>query len=338
MKKVVFDGKIFYQVNYEDEELFERTIVNNADAIFGKHGIYIDIKRKIGKKTAAAGIPDGYYLDLRFHESPALYIIENELVEHSFIKHISEQISRFIISAQFDKLSIRELLLNELSDLKYKDKLNEYYKESKFDNLHSLLDQAVLKNDIKTMVIINEITDDLEKLPKIYANNALELLEFQSFTDGKKTIHLFDPFEGDIDNRNDISINKAAVNEIDYDKLDTIIVPAREEGFKNVFINKKCWYAIRISATMINRIKYVAAYQVKPISGITYYAEVESIQKYINDDGEETNKYKIIFKDSPKKLENTIKLTKDNSNIAPQSPQYTSSDKLFSAKTLEDLF
>lgn len=337
MKKITFNNKIFTQINYDDEDEFERTVVNNSSAIFGNHGIYIDIKKKIGKKTAAAGIPDGYYLDLKFHESPSVYIIENELIEHSLIKHISEQISRFILSAQYDKLSIRELLLKELSNEKYNKQLSAFYKESKFNNLHALLDQAVLKNDIKTLVIINEITEDLERLPKIYANNALELIEFQSFTDGEQIIHLFDPFDDDIESSEITSARKGR-SDVDFDKLDTIIVPAREDGFKRAFLGKKCWYAVRISQSMIDKIKYIAAYQVKPVSGIVYYAEVERIEKYRDDNGQITDKYILFFKGEPLKLENKVALTKEYPNLAPQGCKYTSFEKLVNAKVLEDLF
>ena len=337
MKKIVINNVIYTKVNYEEESEFEKAVVDNSSSIFGIHGIYIDIKKKIGMKTAACGIPDGYYFDLKFHDSPTLYIIENELVEHSLIRHISEQINRFIISAQFDKLNIRELLLKELSDSKYEYKLNDFYRESKYNNLHSLLDQAVLKNNIKTLVIIDEITDDLIKLQSIYANEALELLEFQSFTDGKTTIHLFDPFDDDLESIDKI-VTKSGKKNIDFDRLDTIIVPAKKEGFNRAFIGKNCWYAIRISPSMLKRIKYIAAYQVKPISAITHYAEVDEIIKYVDDNGNETNKYKVIFKGTPKKLDNIVKLSKEYPNLAPQSPQYTSSDKLFDAKSLEELY
>jgi len=37
---------------------------------------------------------------------------------------------------------------------------------------------------------------------------------------------------------------------------------------------------IRISSSMLNRIKYIAAYQVAPISAITHLAEVAKIEKY----------------------------------------------------------
>jgi hypothetical protein len=44
--------------------------------------------------------------------------------------------------------------------------------------------------------------------------------------------------------------------EADDEEPDTIIVPAKEEGFKKVFLGESAWYAIRISAGKIPKIKY----------------------------------------------------------------------------------
>jgi hypothetical protein len=59
---------------------------------------------------------------------------------------------------------------------------------------------------------------------------------------------------------------------------DTVIVPAKQNGFERVFLGENCWYAIRISGGMLSKIKYIAAYQTQPISAITYYAPVDHIR------------------------------------------------------------
>ena len=84
-----------------------------------------------------------------------------------------------------------------------------------------------------------------------------------------------------------ISKNKSD-KELDFD---TIVVPAQEEGFLSEFINNNCWFAIRIRAEKIPNIKYIAAYQVAPVSAITYIAEVSKIEPY-----EDSGKYIIYFK------------------------------------------
>lgn len=113
--------------------------------------------------------------------------------------------------------------------------------------------------------------------------------------------------------------------------LDTVIVPANEDGFKEVFLNQNCWYAIRISAGKINDIKYIAAYQTAPVSAITYYAEVESIESY--GDG---SKYKLNFKEPAQKV-GPITFTGAKQGIM-QSIRYTSFEKLISASSWKDIF
>ena len=74
-------------------------------------------------------------------------------------------------------------------------------------------------------------------------------------------------------------------------------IPAQKEGFDDCFLGKKCWYAIRISSGMLERIKYIAAYQTAPVSAITHYSEVDSIEPY-----GDTGKYKLNFKGDPQAI------------------------------------
>jgi len=112
---------------------------------------------------------------------------------------------------------------------------------------------------------------------------------------------------------------------------DTIIVPAQEEGFKKVFLGENCWYAVRIGGGKLKDIKYIVAYQTAPISEVTHFAEVESIEPY-GDGG----KYRLNFV-APAKPIGPIKFGKAKQGIL-QSPRYTSYEKLKSANELMDLF
>ena len=81
------------------------------------------------------------------------------------------------------------------------------------------------------------------------------------------------------------------------DQRDTVVVPAQEDGFQEVFLGQDCWYAIRISGGMLPRIKYVAAYRTAPTSAITHYAPVERIEPY-GDGG----KYRLVFSEPAKEI------------------------------------
>jgi hypothetical protein len=113
---------------------------------------------------------------------------------------------------------------------------------------------------------------------------------------------------------------------------DTIVVPAQKEGFNRVFINENCWYAIRISGGMLEKIKYIAGYQTAPISAITHYAPVERIEPY-----GDNNKYKVIFSQPAKALDKPIPYGNASSG-SMQGSRYTSFSKLMTVDTLSDLF
>lgn len=110
---------------------------------------------------------------------------------------------------------------------------------------------------------------------------------------------------------------------------DTIIVPARKEGFEKVFLGDDCWWAIRIKESKIPEIKYIAGYQVAPISAITHVAKVKSIVE----SKEEPGKYKVIFEGKAKEIGH-IPLGK-KSKI--QGPAYCEFSKIEDAKDIDQL-
>ncbi|MBC31341.1 MAG: hypothetical protein CMH48_10905 [Muricauda sp.] len=110
-----------------------------------------------------------------------------------------------------------------------------------------------------------------------------------------------------------------------------MVVPAREDGFKEVFIEENCWYAIRLNSSMIPKIKYIAAYQVAPISAITHIAKVRSIEQW-----KDTNKYILYFTESAEKIKK-VPLGKIKGK-APQSPRYSSRKRIINANTLDSVF
>lgn len=113
--------------------------------------------------------------------------------------------------------------------------------------------------------------------------------------------------------------------------VNTVIVPAQQDGFERVFLEENCWHAIRISGGMLPRIKYVAAYRTQPESKVTHYAPVATIEPY----GEQ-GKYKLIFAERAKPI-GPIPFA-DAPQGSMQGPRYTTFEKLMKAKKLTDLF
>lgn len=117
----------------------------------------------------------------------------------------------------------------------------------------------------------------------------------------------------------------------EIDKFDTIVVPAREEGFKQRFLNEHCWFAVRINAKHISKLRFIAAYQVAPIGAITHIAEIEAIVPY-ND----TGKYMIKFKGAATAI---VPIPRPPfSEVNMQSPRYALRDKVFVAKNLDQVW
>lgn len=204
-----------------------------------------------------------------------------------------------------------------------KRKLADFFTKSKYDNINELLDKVIFENKPAAIIVIDEATDELFHV-MAQLTIATEVIEAQTYVCGDKKLHRFSPFKDEV--MTDLPIHS------DADELDTIIVPAREDGFNGEFLKNDRWFAIRISSAMIEKIKYIAAYQVSPISGITYVAKVERIEKY-----KDTNKYIVYFKPNSVSKINKVSLGKKK-GLAPQAPKYSSYKAIMTAKTLDDLW
>ncbi len=110
-----------------------------------------------------------------------------------------------------------------------------------------------------------------------------------------------------------------------------IVVPAQEEGFREVFLGEQRWRAIRISGGKLQKIRYIAAYQTKPISAVTHYAPVATIEPY-----GEGEKYQLVF--SGPALEIGPIPFADAPLGLMQGPRYTTLGKLRNAKKVTELF
>jgi hypothetical protein len=110
---------------------------------------------------------------------------------------------------------------------------------------------------------------------------------------------------------------------------DTVIVPAQKEGFDKVFLGEDCWYAVRISGGMLDKIKYIAAYQTQPVRAITHYAPVGRIEPY-----GEGGKYKLVFSEKATPIP-PIPFG-DSPPGSMQGPRYTTFAQLMAAKKIAD--
>jgi|SaaInlLV_10m_DNA_2_1039722.scaffolds.fasta_scaffold76069_2 hypothetical protein len=114
--------------------------------------------------------------------------------------------------------------------------------------------------------------------------------------------------------------------------IDTIIVPARRFSFRDIFLGENRWYAIRLGEKRIPLLKYIAVYQVGPISAITHFAKIESIKKW-----KYSGRYVINFGGDAIEI-GPIKLTPGGKTRSFQNTRFTTSKRLFESKDLDEVF
>ena len=330
-------SKIYENEPFELEDDLESAILEVRETLFGEERIYLDIKKKIGSKGKTKNIPDGYLIDLSSTKEPKLYVVENELVKHEPLKHIAVQILEFSLSFETSPRKIKALIKEAImKDEEALGKCVDYANENDFENIDFLLEKMIYGDDkFNVLVIIDEVSDELESALMRQFRFPVEIITFQRYinSDGER-IYQFEPFLADV-SIPVVSYKKettTSTKTIDPSEIDTIVVPARKDGFEEVFIGENSWHAIRIHPSMIPKIKYIAAYQVAPVSAITHIAKVKSIEQW-----KESNKYILRFTEPAKKVE-PIKLVAKGVVKALQNSRYTSIERVNKAKTLEEAF
>ena len=316
----------FHRVGYESEADLESAIVQVLAVLFGPHRIYLDIKRKVGAKGGPKNVPDGYLLDLS-GPKPRLYVVENELAAHDPLKHIAVQILEFSLSFEAEPRAVKGILFNAIqSQPVVGGRCEKYASSHGFRNLDHMLEWLVFESPFAALVIIDELPDNLENVLAKKFKFGVEVLVLSRYENEKgERVYHFEPFLADV--VVDVAEADGAVGEVD-----TIVVPAREEGFQETFLGENRWYQIRIHGSMRPQIKYIAVYRVAPISAITHLAPVQSIEPW-----KDTNKFVVNFAEPAKEID-PITLVKGGRGKALQNSRYTTRVKLLSAKTLDDVW
>lgn len=330
---MIYDGKNkFTEWRFSKEQDLEEAIQKVRTELFGSSRIYLEIKKLIGKRGGQMNIPDAYVLDLSSAKAPKLFVVENELSSHDHLRHIAVQILQFSLAFETNPHRVKEVLRGALkAEPAAEARVLKYATDNGFENIDYLLEQMVhRKESFNALVIIDEINDELETILKEKFRFPVELLTLERFRSGSGDIvYKFDPLLADVDSSDEGS----TLPQLDPAELDTVVVPAQEEGFNETFIGENRWHHIRMSAAMIPQIKWIATYRVAPISAITHVAKVAKIQPY-----KDTGKYELIFEGPAVELKKPIRLIPKSAVKALQAPRYTAHSRLIKAKDLNEAF
>jgi hypothetical protein len=325
----------YRRVDYDDEADLEAAIVEVQAELFGPARIYLDAKRKIGAKGGLRNIPDGYLIDLSGRQ-PRLYVVENELASHDPLRHIAVQILQFSLSFEEEPRAVKTALFSALqSQPEAKRQCEEYAASHGFRNLDHMLEHMVFEAPFAALVVIDELPEKLESVLAERFQFGVEVLELTRYENGQgERLYHFEPFLADL--REDVAAAeqavKAGVSRVDASEVDTVVVPAREEGFQETFLGENRWYAIRIHGTMRPQIKYIAAYRVAPVSAITHIAPVLSIEPW-----KDTGKFVVNFTEPAREI-GPIELVKGGRIKPLYNLRYTSRSRLEAAKTLDEIW
>jgi hypothetical protein len=318
---------------FETEADLELSILEIAEELFGKSRYYLDVKKQIGKTGRVANIPDGYLVDLSSAREPRLYVVENELERHEPLKHIAVQILEFSLSFETTPQLVKSIVKGRLQAVpEILKRCTEYAEKNGFENVDFLLERMIYPaKAFSALVIIDEVDPELETVLISRFQFPVEIVELKRFksADGGK-LYQFEPFLADVSGAP--SGSKRLLPELDPSELDTIVVAAQDEGFDETFLGEDRWYQIRIHASMIPRLKHIAAYRTAPTSAITHVAEIQDIKQW-----KDTGKYVVNFVGKAREI-GPIKLVPKSIIKAPQAPRYTSWQRLCKAKNLNEAF
>ena len=324
MARIILHNKEYSLYDFDNEVEFEKAVIENQKYLFGKDSIYVDVKRRIGRDNHRS-IPDAFLIDFYDTKKPQLYIVENEVASHHAYAHISEQIVRFGASTVTSSNQIRDILIKAIeNETKTKKDIEKYITQTIFKTITELM-LYLTENDIKIVIVINEVTSDLNLAFKIFKNPPERVL-LQRYVCGKDILYFYEPMREEIE---DIEIEKTKTGEAVG--FDTVVCAAFEDGFKHAYKENNAWWEIRLSQQAREKLKYLAIYEKAPIAHISHYAEIERIEPY-----KDTGKYILYLKN--KKTIKPIKLSTGKKGEAPQAPRYTTLNKLLKAKTISELW
>jgi len=170
METVIYQNGIRYaEKQYNLESEFERLVVENSKTFFGENTIFVDAKKKIDNDSFGGVIPDGFLIDFSDINNPEFYLVEVELVKHSFFNHIFPQITKFF--AFFKNPTSQGKLVEKLYSILENDELLRKELKSKIGNNEIFkFIKDTIENSQNILLIIDGEKKELPEITETYTD------------------------------------------------------------------------------------------------------------------------------------------------------------------------
>ena len=242
---VLWNKRTSYELEpFELESELEEAVKEVVAPLFGPDRIYLDVKRRISRKGGRSNIPDGYLIDLTSKRDPQLYVVENELARHEPLKHIAVQILEFSLAFGTSPRQVIDIVKRALKESPDSyAQCQQFAEENGHENVDVLLGRMVHRPDaFSALVIIDEVSEDLEQALVHRFKFPVEIVTLRRFKNPKGTrLYEFEPFLADLTAQASSRERKRRTAVLDPADVDTIVVPARAEGFNDLFIGVNRW-------------------------------------------------------------------------------------------------
>ena len=196
---VYFKGTVFDKKNYRYESEFEDMIFKNSTLFFGEDTILIQTKTKISGNSLGNTIPDGFLFDFSDMNDIKFYLIEVELSNHSFYRHIFPQITKFfsfLRTGTSNQIELVEKIYSVISDdenlfIRFKEKI----KDTDYTDLYKFLKDTV-ENSQDILILIDEDLPEFKDIQETYTDTwdkYVKILKVEVYVNDKDSIYSITP-------------------------------------------------------------------------------------------------------------------------------------------------
>lgn len=196
MQTVLYQNGIrFVEKKFKLEKNFERLLIQNGKALFGKHSILVDVKKKISTQHMGGTIPDCFLIELSDPENPEFYIVEVELAKHSFFNHIFPQITKFF--AFFKNQDSQSQLVENLYEIFDKDESLKKALKSRIGRKETFKYlKDMIENSQNILLILDSEKNELPEIIETYTDTWGKIVKvaiFKEYTNGSDSILSLSP-------------------------------------------------------------------------------------------------------------------------------------------------